>query len=712
MHSKWKRGSFLFLLLLISLFYLLPGKIAIAEDYDTLINELYQEHQYANQCPIPNITPEAGCKAVCPYGFVPKTQPDSNGYYYCQKKGETDVVCQYRNYLCVYNEYAVLDKAIEDFKKEASKDITHKEPLTMFYIRLITLDPDVISKIDEADYLNRYREIKIYAQFMFDAFQEIAGYALVALILYTLLVYGAEIAERIRENTQRGGGLVEQFVALSKGLGAKILLGTFIFTIPVIHTDQNGHKYYYPLALSIYRDLLLKGDALAENLGEKFLDIYFKANMKMILDELVTQTNILQKQILFLKTEAFPYAKLVKTCYEVYDTGGKRFVDIDNYNELASLPTKIDISHQSVPSPFDCQRTEAVLLSYKRKIDYLEYKYKILNNKVLRIAENPDYWEKVYNKIYKDYKEIGWVIIPMVSEILHKDLTQYIVKQMDKNSHWHFSWSKGFYKTYPTKFAEEYEELKQEKKEEQSQITPNMFAKAIVLLSLPPGNMIYASIDRFAEGARKTINSIVDKLPSIVPFGGKIFAMLFGGFIGFVIQSSVALISFLITSAIIALLPKIAIIVATLGRFMSLLVYMAQLTFVMPFKAIPLALDKSAREVYTMVFSKVLIVSLIPATVLIATIFGLALYEGIEWIMLYIPTKLMGISNEMGGLGTRIGNAVILAVLFWIVKVGMAYILGKFIWNAPNYLEEWLGLKIRQTEIEEVLKETEHKYKA
>ena len=119
-------GKFRTLAVLILGFLFLIGKptfSATADDFDRLIDQLYKEHSYANRCPTPIITEADGCRAICPEGFVLKSGIDSNGYYTCQNEKERDIVCTYRNYLCTYNEYKLIDKVISDFKKEIAEKV-------------------------------------------------------------------------------------------------------------------------------------------------------------------------------------------------------------------------------------------------------------------------------------------------------------------------------------------------------------------------------------------------------------------------------------------------------------------------------------------------------------------------------------------------------------------------------------------------------------
>jgi hypothetical protein len=119
---------------------------------------------------------------------------------------------------------------------------------------------------------------------------------------------------------------------------------------------------------------------------------------------------------------------------------------------------------------------------------------------------------------------------------------------------------------------------------------------------------------------------------------------------------------------------------------------------VLPFKQIPLALDRGWGEVFWTLFNKVLLIALIPAMIVVTAFFGVAVLDLGEFVFVYVPYEILHLGDtiaESQGLVNSVinslGNSITIATIWWISKFLLAYFLGKFVWNSPNLLNEYLG---------------------
>jgi hypothetical protein len=690
-----------FLMLLFSL-------VTIQTVHADLIDELAKEKQ--QYCP--DIPPSKihGCEAVCPDDFSLKSPIDDKGFYTCVSNSNPNLVCTYQNKLCLYDREEILKKAVEEYKQSLNLANGTNIPYTKFLVELITLDPNVLEKVkDDTKYANIY----VFSKGIQEALKVFAWFSLVVASVVGLATVLFKLGEGYREEVFRKNvSVTDFFISHGKAIMIKVFIATAFFAVPFLHKDSNGNTYFYPLAIDIYRKVLVAGDDLAEKVGEKFLDVYFEKSMGNLLDSVLTAKDYYEKKVRILETAQQQLQKLVNKCYQIYDTGGRRFADMTD-DELENLPAKVDLSSGNYPSVYRCSGSE-VELDLKTK-ELLKYKFvlRLVNNYILAILNDSNYWKYFYQKTYEKFKKYGWVVLPLTAYIVESELNNEVMEKLEANSEDLNNFKEfilgiasrkvtspyveAFAEAKP--FSEEYKKKVDKYNREKEEAEPSLWAKVAVVLSLPPGNWIFSTIHNFTDSV---VEKAFDNIPLIGGLLRKTFLAL--GATALTLGASIYA-SYNLTLYLLSIAPILALVIAGLGRLISVALYLAELIIVLPFKAIPLAVDRGWQEVFWSIFNRVLFISIIPASVVVASFFGMALYDLGEFLFTFLPSQMLSLSNELASMT----KTIIFALIWFTGKLAITYFLFKLVWNAPNTIQEWLGglvgTRLHRTGIEEEVEE-------
>ena len=684
------------------------------------------------------------CEAICPQGWnLVKAIDPQTGAYACQDPNNPEHICHYINPVCSKSANPAVEfaKALEELAKEkifwqnlgsVSTDVSNNGvDFPQWWIRALTLDPDVYSSLQA--YWGKFNDqksemattIKFTREFISKATKIVAFGAFFLSALLGSLFLGKFYYSKLEEAKRIGHNPQSYALAELK----KPLLGfatmLFLFNLPIPHTSKNQSgeetKVYYPAVVSIAREILLWGNSLANELSHAINQMTIAYTLDQVFKALHWKIKLTELQKNYWFEEYTRLSDFVIECKQAY---GLSITDTfqNHINELDELTPYPPYTKQTAPDPWTCYMDEGYMNRARKNWYYYTKLYNYYYNLEAKILQETGFEDAVIKKIVVLEKQLGWLSTPIVAplmklkavELLQEKVKENVEKdlyeQLEQVRDEYIRIGPGAKEPKVPPWYQKAENLNRGFSEDEGLLgdIAVFLAKVGVFTSLPPGNFIDNFLNSILYKKDEAGNTVVrNGLMKIFSYLEDAVFLFTGGF-GKITLSALPpalfvikkIIAYYLAIAVLAILPLVAITLATLFRFFiysyRIVVMVASSPFVIfksllnqneraivefSFKVVDLALTPSILIVFVgisflaIAMSQVLLFEL--PDVFLQSFYqfyteNMAFYNPTKWILFFFASTLS-------------------ALFFYIAKVGAILVVSYIIFFAPDLVKEWVG---------------------
>jgi hypothetical protein len=739
-----RRNMRLYLSLLFFFLFLFPTYAGVFDSPTDMANE---EHAFttpetATNCPKLLGVPKT-CSPVCPEGwkligtFDPKT-----GAYSCQDPDDPNHICQYVNPACRLDIYDTGKGIASQIYSETEKKVfwnalgvkdfqTLSNGLSFpeWWVHLLTLDPDVYQKIHA--YWNELNNsdssfalvVKYTSKFISEAARVLAD---IAIILAGVLGLGGALKigwdTHIATTKNPGLDFSHEYFTNIKGKALGFFLSAAFFTFPVYHKVPNpetgGYEtYYYPLVVDVVRTFWTWGNEWANKLAHKENELFVEYIIDREFKSFEALINLHKKLQSYTESQIDILDRnLLQKCEEAYGKVNWDEVDISTLTPLPNYSGE-------APTPAQCYTGYQTLKRLVREYNYHKKKVEEYTKLLKDILDETKFKEDVIAEIVKFEKMTGWLsaslipiyasYAPSVLEDRLQDSEQYQeVREKYIKLGYIYGWSKV---NAPWK-PEDNSEV-QTFSDDKNFIT-KMFiylGRIAVFTQLPPGSFIDQALTKIIIGSgekKKDAKTMLDRIKDIVvkvltkvPFVPTSWLSFSGMITSISLVIVIKFIAYVIAVALLGFLPFIAIIIATLFRFVVYSVRVLTSIVAALFLIVKVATGQGWNAVaqflgnvieYT--FYPLYIVTGIGIAMLVSSMMDILMFK-LPDLFLNGVAHIAYLKNEGDFIVVRLIEntfwffvfTVFSSLFFYFAKIAATLASFYVVYNSPELIKEWIG---------------------
>jgi len=621
--------------------------------------------------PQPHISESEGCVAKCPAGYHVSTTgrffdpKNSGGYYACMPDNPEKVAdiyqsCVYYNPNCPESSVsASIDKIVtEKYGDELHKIFSSGDTFIDRIVRIATLDFSIFDTGTGS--LTPKTGKTIPAIFVFfkdlvDALGEqswgMFAHYLFPSVFWLFTLWGtAHLFEAGKINFSTK--LQEDFLGYIKSrfqdvfhsyvlffrIGAGLVLFFFPTPTSVTSTTPTPHIDYTPTIAAIVRYYVLLGNELADGFAEAATKAYLKFALNRALEMYNYNSKVNYTAAYNSYMKALAYEKELKTCWKIY--GKVNFIVPDD--ELKNIEIKdYDLYYKTRNTRRFCRKAQSI---YKKAI----------NSYNLAVAS---YYSSQEIKKFLEEHDVLADVVKQADSLSNEDIyyplkiftstnpyklivlsNAMVVKSVKE-----FGWF-----TYPivaiplASLLESQDEITKDLAEITGvgDINSNVLARAIALLSFPPGSWIFSTVGDLSKKLYEVISGMSAPLTgivSLIPFVGeravKVAQTSGAGIVAF----GVIVISYALAKTVMAILPSLMIAIVFVVRVLFWVAEIVKTIIVAPFVFLHFFFPQRASKPWNFL-AKAMALGVFPLLLLAGSVLAFLLIHLVDLIF-YIPVS-------------------------------------------------------------------------
>jgi len=644
-------------------------------------------------CPPPPKLPDS-CdynSFKCPEGYALKpsfsiANAMATGMYACipidNINGHDEFrTCYYYNPACLKNVNS--SQATRNYFDRIIKEnfnTGNKENYIDRLIDLATFDPKAIENLESY----KTRENVSFYLFLADAFKKASDVMFSSSITFVLFGLGWLLLLFTGQTF-----LKERFIQHPAVFTARLLAFGLVFWIPMPHKTDTT-TYWIPISFDVTRALVKEGSHLADQMSMALNTSFVERVILKMADDTEDTVLILQKKGEDLKKKVKEIEPQYQTCLDLYsytdflDTPLEKIPDPDP-NVLNDVVKKYGEQYRYYFSKVKCREIE---LAYKRAVaqyNSLVVQYKLTQGietdfqklkgvNVSTVASDPEKYLTANDKyvravawILHYQKKMGWLSFPLFTLPMGHYLLAFSPKDLVGTDVHNPSWP----------------------------------VKAVGILSLPPGNMIFGFLKGFADELGTLAGAIVGAAGgSVIPFLGTTIGAIIGGFVAKAVVAGTGkvvagIIAYFITIGILTVLPFLILAAVIIIRFTFWIIGIAKLVLASPFVVLHSFSTRNYYNAYRVVMN-IGVIAMLPIMLIAGALLG---YFGITvsgFLIYDLGCKVLDMAGAFGGHGLlwkifiKFPTKGILYYLSVLIQIYLAY---KIPMRAPEWFLEVAGFR-------------------